>query len=106
MTDHLRRQLHYKNQRGYDPYISFDIDTYLVETFPTMSPKDRKSIWTTCQSSFEIDWEDIEEQILDCVYELFDDKYIEIVEDDDEFDDDSSRDVNAEEVSDDVSTES
>ena len=112
MGHQLRRQLHYKNQRGYDPYLLFDVDAYLTATFPTMHPNERKSVWLTCQSSFEIDWEDITDQIDECVYELFEDKYIEIVYDDDEeleddkSDDDECRNIDTEEISDDVSTKS
>ena len=80
-----RRSLYYEDDEKYDPYMSLDVNEYLISEWPTLSLKQRRAVWTLAQADEEFDWSSIEDQI---------DYYVEEVmssedgEDDEELDDD------------------
>ena len=66
-----RRRAFLEDDPDYDPYISFDINEYLIEYYPQLNAKMRKSVWTTVQSDPDFDYTPIEEQIDAWVDALF-----------------------------------
>ena len=76
-----RRALYYENDPDYDPFVGVDINEYLIEWYPTLSLKQRKAVWSSCQADVDFDFEAIHEQIDAWVDYLFND-----TDDDDESD--------------------
>ena len=68
-----RRALFLENDPDYDPFVGVDVNEYLIECYPTLTAKQRKSVWTSCQSDVDFDFEAIYEQIDAWVDYLFDD---------------------------------
>ena len=94
-----RRALSYEDNNEYDPSISVDINEYLIENWPTLTLKNRTSVWTLCQNDEHFDLDSIYNQIDDWVYQLAeDDPNVDLgevdkdedYEDDDDDDDDDS----------------
>ena len=65
-----RRRLYYQNDLDHDSSLCFDVNEYLIEAWPELSLKARKSVWTTCQNDSEFSFSDIEYQIDQAVLEL------------------------------------
>ena len=53
-----RRALYYENDPDYDPFIGVDINEYLIENY-TLTLKQRKAVWTLCQSDEDFNFESI-----------------------------------------------
>ena len=70
-TQTERRALFYEEDPDFNPCLVFDINEYLIECYPTMSLKQRKSVWSSCQSDPEFDYEPIEDQVDGWVEYLF-----------------------------------
>jgi len=85
-----RRALFYEEQSDFDPFLGVDVNEYLIEDWPKLTLKQRKSIWHYCQSDKDFDWDSIYEQIDSTVLTLAEtDKSIdlsdvEIIEEDSE----------------------
>ena len=58
-----RRSLYYEDDEKYDPYLSLDVNEYLISEWPTLSLKQRRGVWTMAQNDEEFDWSSIEEQV-------------------------------------------
>jgi len=68
-----RRSLYYESDEDFDPTISVDVNEYLIETWPTLTLKQRNSVWSLCQNDEDFDYESIHNQIDDWVYHLAED---------------------------------
>ena len=80
-----RRALSYEDNDDYDPNITVDINEYLIENWPTLTLKQRTSVWSLCQNDEDFDLESIYEQIDDWVYQLAeDDPNVELGEDEED----------------------
>ena len=62
-----RRSLYYEDDEKYDPYLSLDVNEYLISEWPTLSLKQRRGVWTLAQNDEDFDWSSVEEQIDDYV---------------------------------------
>ena len=58
-----RRALYHEDDDSYDPYLSLDVNEYLIANFPVLSLKQRRSVWTMAQNDEDFDWSSIEEQV-------------------------------------------
>lgn len=58
-----RRALFYEEQSDYDPFLGVDVNEYLIEEWPKMTLKQRKAIWSYCQSDEDFDWSPVWEQV-------------------------------------------
>ena len=67
-----RRALFFDEDPDYDPCLIFDINEYLIENFPMLTAKQRKAVWTSCQNDEDFDFTDLEDQVDECVEDLFD----------------------------------
>lgn len=78
-----RRTLYYESDDEFDPTICVDINEYLIENWPTLTLKQRTSVWTLCQDDEDFDYESIHDQIDDWVIQLADgDPNVDLGEDD------------------------
>jgi hypothetical protein len=64
-----RRALLLEADDSYDPFLTIDINEYLIENYPTLTAKNRQSVWHLCQNDEEFDYDSIHDQIDDWVYE-------------------------------------
>ena len=64
-----RRALLLEADDSYDPFLTIDVNEYLIEDFPTLTAKQRQSIWHLCQNDEDFDYDSIHDQIDDWVYE-------------------------------------
>jgi len=64
-----RRALLLESDDDYDPYLTVDVNEYLIEEYPTLTAKQRQSVWSLCQNDEDFDYEAINEQIDNWVYE-------------------------------------
>ena len=64
-----RRALLFEANDAYDPLLKIDVNEYLIETYPTLTAKNRQSVWTLCQNDEDFDYDSIHDQIDDWVYE-------------------------------------
>ncbi len=96
-----RRALLLEADDDYNPFLTIDINEYLIEEFPTLTAKHRQSVWHLCQNDEEFDYDSIHDQIDDKVYEyaetnpdvvLFDPSDIDDDYDDDDEDEDEDED--------------
>jgi len=58
-----RRSLYYEDDPDYDPFVGVNVNEYLIETYPTMTLKQRRAVWTLCQSDGEFDFDPVYEEI-------------------------------------------
>ena len=65
-----RRALYNEDDETYDPYISLDVNEYLIERYPSLSLKNRRSVWSSCQNDDNFDYSAIEHQINQAVRKL------------------------------------
>ena len=63
MGAYTRRQLTNEDNDQYDPYLSFNVDEYLITHWPGLTSTERKGIWVTLQNSDDFDFSDVEFQI-------------------------------------------
>jgi hypothetical protein len=64
-----RRALLFEANDAYDPLLTVDVNEYLIENYPTLTAKNRQSIWHLCQNDEDFDYDSIHDQIDDRVYE-------------------------------------
>jgi hypothetical protein len=77
-----RRALFYESGPDFYPLLVVDINEYLIENFSQLNLKQRKAIWTKCQTDEEFDYEPIHDQIDQWIIAL----YPDLVEYEDESD--------------------
>lgn len=65
-----RRHLVQEDKEDFDCCLTFDVNEYLIDNFPTLTFRNRQSIWSICQNNDEFDWDVVEDQIIDCIYDL------------------------------------
>ena len=70
MADTLRRRRLVIEDKELDCCLSFDVNEYLIKNYPTLTYKNRQSVWSICQNDDTFDWSDIEAQLDDTVLEL------------------------------------
>jgi len=58
-----RRALYYQNDPDHDPFVGVDVNEYLIETYPTMTLKQRRAVWSLCQSDGEFNFDPVYEEI-------------------------------------------
>ena len=91
-----RRALAAENDETVDTCLTLDVNEYLISEWPTLTLKQRRAVWYSCQTDDDFDWSDIEDQIDDMVFELAGDNDTwdlgEASLDDDEDDDDDDED--------------
>ena len=98
-----RRALLLEADDSYDPFLSIDVNEYLIEEFPTLTAKQRQSVWSLCQNDEDFDYDSIHDQIDDWVYEYAEsnpDVVLDLEEEEEE-DEDTSSDSDDEESDDD-----
>jgi len=64
-----RRALLLEADDTYDPFLTIDVNEYLIKEFPTLSAKQRQSVWHLCQNDEDFDYDPIHDQIDDWVFE-------------------------------------
>ena len=73
-TQAERRALFYEEDPDFNPCLVFDINEYLIEYYPTMTLKQRRAVWSSCQNDPEFDYEPFENQVDEWVDYLFGDE--------------------------------
>ena len=63
-----RRALLMEANDDYNPYLTIDVNEYLIDEWPTLTAKHRQSVWHLCQTDEEFDYDSIHDQIDDKVY--------------------------------------
>ncbi len=63
-----RRALLMEANDDYDPYLTIDVNEYLIEEWPTLTAKHRQSVWHLCQTDEDFDYDTIHDQIDEKVY--------------------------------------
>lgn len=63
-----RRALLMEADDDYNPFLTIDINEYLIEEWPTLTAKHRQSVWHLCQTDDDFDYDSIHDQIDDKVY--------------------------------------
>jgi hypothetical protein len=63
-----RRALLMEANDDYNPYLTIDVNEYLIEEWPTLTAKHRQSVWHLCQTDEEFDYDPIHDQIDEKVY--------------------------------------
>ena len=58
-----RRALFLEDDPDFNPYLIIDINEYLIEEWPKLTAKQRKGVWSRCQSDEDFDYDFIYEQI-------------------------------------------
>jgi len=58
-----RRALFYEEQSDFDPFLGVDVNEYLIEDWPKLTLKQRKAVWSHCQTSDDFDWDSVWEQV-------------------------------------------
>ena len=87
-----RRALLLEADDSYDPFLTVDVNEYLIEEFPTLTAKHRQSVWHLCQNDEEFDYESIHDQIDDKVYEYAETNSEVVLDDTSDIDDDDDDD--------------
>ena len=64
-----RRALLLEADDSYDPFLTVDVNEYLIEEFKTLTAKQRQSVWHLCQNDEDFNYDSIHDQIDDWVYE-------------------------------------
>ena len=65
-----RRHLVQEDKENFDCCLTFDVNEYLIDNWPTLTFRNRQSVWSICQNNDEFDWDVVEDQIIDCIYDL------------------------------------
>jgi len=64
-----RRALLLEADDTYDPFLTIDVNEYLIKEFPTLTAKQRQSVWHLCQNDEDFDYDPIHDQVDDWVFE-------------------------------------
>jgi predicted nucleic acid-binding Zn-ribbon protein len=64
-----RRALLLEADDSYDPFLTIDVNEYLINEFPTLTAKQRQSVWHLCQNDEDFDYDAIHDQVDDWVFE-------------------------------------
>jgi len=64
-----RRALLLEADDSYDPFLTVDVNEYLIDEFKTLTAKQRQSVWHLCQNDENFSYDAIHDQIDDWVYE-------------------------------------
>lgn len=64
-----RRALLLEADDSYDPFLTIDVNEYLIKEFPTLTAKHRQSVWHLCQNDEDFDYDSIHDQVDDWVFE-------------------------------------
>ena len=81
-----RRALLLEADDSYDPFLTIDVNEYLIDEFKTLTAKQRQSVWHLCQNDEDFSYDSIHDQIDDWVYEYAEsnpDVVLDEIEDDD-----------------------
>jgi hypothetical protein len=81
-----RRALLLETDDSYDPFLTIDINEYLIAEFPTLTAKQRQSVWHLCQNDDSFDYDSIHDQIDNWVFEFAESNPDVILNSDDEDD--------------------
>ena len=88
-----RRALLLEADDNYDPFLTIDVNEYLIKEFSTLTAKHRQSVWHLCQNDEDFDYDSIYDQIDDWVYEYAEsnsDVVLDVNDDEDSDSDDDS----------------
>ena len=58
-----RRALYYEDDPNHDPFVGVAVNEYLIETYPTMTLKQRRAVWSLCQSDGDFNFDPVYEEI-------------------------------------------
>ena len=58
-----RRQLVQNDIEEFDCCLTFDVNEYCIEYWPTLTFKNRQSVWSTLQNDEDFDWDSVTSQI-------------------------------------------
>ena len=64
-----RRQLVQNDIEEFDCCLTFDVNEYCIENWPTLTFKNRQSVWASLQNDEDFDWTTVEDQIDDFIEE-------------------------------------
>ena len=92
-----RRALLLEADDSYDPFLTINVDEYLIENYTTLTAKNRQSVRYLCQNDEDFNYEPIYEQIDDWVYE-YAESNPDVVLDESEVDDSDSSEESDDEI--------
>ena len=58
-----RRQLVQEDIEDFDCCLTFDVNEYCIESWPTLTFKNRQAVWASLQANEEFNWDSVTEQI-------------------------------------------
>lgn len=58
-----RRQLVQNDIENFDSCLTFDVNEYCIENWPTLTYKNRQAVWSSLQNDEDFDWESVTIQI-------------------------------------------
>ena len=58
-----RRQLVQEDIENFDCCLTFDVNEFCINNWPTLTFKNRQSVWSSLQNDENFDWSSVEEQI-------------------------------------------
>ena len=64
-----RRQLVQEDIEDFDCCLTFDVNEFCIEQWPTLTFKNRQSVWSTLQNDENFDWSAVEDQINNFIHE-------------------------------------
>ena len=64
-----RRQLVLNDIENFDSCLTFDVNEYCIENWPTLTLKNRQAVWASLQNDPDFDWDSITDQIDTFIYE-------------------------------------
>ena len=85
-----RRALLLEADDSYDPFLTINVDEYLIENYTTLTAKNRQSVRYLCQNDEDFNYEPIYEQIDDWVYEYAESNPDVVLDESEDDDSDSS----------------
>jgi len=91
-----RRALLMEADDSYDPFLTINVDEYLIENYTTLTAKNRQSVRYLCQNDEDFNYEPIYEQIDDWVYEYAESNPDVVLDESEDDDSDSSEEADDE----------
>ena len=85
-----RRALLLEADDSYDPFLTINVDEYLIENYTTLTAKNRQSVRYLCQNDEDFNYVSIYEQIDDWVYEYAESNPDVVLDESEDDDSDSS----------------
>ena len=85
-----RRALLLEADDSYDPFLTINVDEYLIENYTTLTAKNRQSVRYLCQNDEDFNYEPIYDQIDDWVYEYAESNPDVVLDESEDGDSDSS----------------